>query len=329
MSVTPSTPTAPPHAPAAAPSPGGVTPGVSPLEVIRQLPATVVAFLAVIAAAIAIIAWPTLIKLVHVWNVDPDYSHGFLVIPASLVFCGVAWNRWQAQRQTQVKASPAPRSGGLVTGGAEIVLGLLLHWVGLLFDVPLVDVVGLICLLRGTVLLVAGEEFNRAMAFPVLFLIFMAPLPPSMQQSIALFMQQMVAIVSAGILDLFNMRVFREGYIIHLAHEGAGTLRMEVGEACSGMRSMTALLALSLAIAFLLNGSRGYWWLLALCGLSAAIVANIIRVVMCAPIMVFLGKQYAEGTYHQAHGLVLEGAAAVVLVIVAFALLKFTSPAKT
>jgi hypothetical protein len=161
MSVTPSTPTAPPHAPAAAPSPGGVTPGVSPLEVIRQLPATVVAFLAVIAAAIAIIAWPTLIKLVHVWNVDPDYSHGFLVIPASLVFCGVAWNRWQAQRQTQVKASPAPRSGGLVTGGAEIVLGLLLHWVGLLFDVPLVDVVGLICLLRGTVLLVAGEEFNR------------------------------------------------------------------------------------------------------------------------------------------------------------------------
>ena len=39
----------------------------------------------------------SLMRLAQVWNEDPDYSHGFLVIPASLFFCGVAWQRLKEQ----------------------------------------------------------------------------------------------------------------------------------------------------------------------------------------------------------------------------------------
>ncbi|HTN77131.1 MAG TPA: exosortase/archaeosortase family protein, partial [Pirellulaceae bacterium] len=265
---------------------------------------------------------PTFIRLVKFWWVDPDYSHGFLVIPASLFFCGIAWQRFQTEAAHHQLA--ATDSRGVIWGALEIALGFVLHLLGLAFDFYLVDVISLICILRGTLLLVAGPAWNRAFAFPALFLIFLAPLPPVAHQKLAIFMQQSVALVSTTILDACGVPIHRQGYLMHIPG-----YTMEVGEACSGLRSMMAILALAVAIGFLVNGSQRYCWILTMLALPIAGAANCLRVVLTGIIMLTLGREYAVGVYHEMEGMVLEAIAAGILVTVAFALLRYDRPTTT
>jgi exosortase len=263
------------------------------------------------AVGIALLFAPSFVRLAQIWTDDPDYSHGFLVIPASLFFCGIAWQRLKAQGPITFGG------GGIALGVSEILLGVMLHWGAMLFDVLLVDVLALICVIRGTVSLIAGPQVNGAFAFPALFLVFMAPLPPTVHGAIAIFMQQTVAIVSTFVLDLFNVPVFREGYLIHLPGLGAP---MEVGEACSGIRSMIAILALAVAIGFLANGSRFYCVTLTALALPIAGLANCIRVILTGVILMTLGREYAEGLAHALEGMVIVALAAAILVAVAWGL---------
>jgi exosortase len=289
----------------------------SPLSALRALPATVLATLGGICLAIGALYWPTIVALVEVWNKDPDYSHGFFVIPLSIFFCYLAWQRWQASPARV--AVDAPQAGrGVVTAGAETVLGLMLHWVALLFGVLLLDVLSLICVIRAALKITAGAEVNRLFAFPALFLIFMAPLPMLAQQALALFMQQTVAMVATAMLEVLQVPAIREGYMIYLP----GAQPMEVGEACSGLRSMTAILALGCAIGFIVNGSRWYSWTVALLAIPMAMFANVLRVVLSGGILMTIGAKYAEGTHHMMQGLVLEGIAAAMLVLAAVGLRK-------
>ena len=271
----------------------------------------------VVAALVALFA-PTFARLLAIWSEDPDYSHGFVVIPASLYFAYVAWQRAQEQGKPLELAADARWQGGL-----SILLGVVLHWAALLFDVLIVDVLALIVVLRGVLKLVAGRRINEVFAFPALFLLFMAPLPPPVHQAVAIFMQQTVAAASTLVLDLSGVPVHREGYLIHLPR---GYL-MEVGEACSGLRSMIAIIALAVALGFMTNGPKWYRWTLGLMALPIAGLANCIRIVLTGVILMNLGREYAEGLFHQLEGAVLIALAALMLMGLSYCLLQCSAPA--
>jgi exosortase len=265
------------------------------------------------AAAIALLYLPTLLRLYPIWNEDPDYSHGFLVLPASLGFAYICAQRLQARAW-----SFDSTTGTAVMACVEIVIGLFLHVVGYLFDVSVVDVLSLVCVVRGSLLLVAGPQVNAAFAFPAMFLLFMAPLPPVVHQGLAIFMQQTVAAVSTFTLDVFNVPVYRTGYIMHLPQGYV----MEVGEACSGLRSMIAIVALSVALGFLMNGPRWYRWTLALLALPVAGLTNCLRVVLTGVILMNLGKPWADGIFHTLEGMVIVMLAAAIQLAISYGLLR-------
>lgn len=270
------------------------------------------AMLGLAIVSIIAIYIPTLLRLTKVWYEDPDYSHGFLVIPASLFFCGIAWQRL-------AEGGPLPAvERGVMGGMLQIVLGVVLHWIALLIGLLILDVLSLVCVVRGVLKLVVGNAINDAFAFPALFLLFMAPLPPQVHQGVAIVMQQLVALVSTTVLEACGVPVFREGYLIHLPD-----YTMEVGEACSGLRSMIAILALGVAMGFLLNGPSWYRWTLGLVALPIAGIANCIRVVMTGAILMTLGPKYAEDMFHTMEGLVIVILAALMLVGVAMGLRSF------
>ncbi len=278
-----------------------------------SVPAWLWALAAVAAGVVLAMFAPTFQRLLHLWNIDPDYSHGYLVGPASIFFAAIAWQRFQEQGSTALSAT----SGSVIYGVLEILFGVALHLLGLLFGVLLVDVLALICVLRGSLLLIAGPAWNKAFAFPILFLIFMAPLPPQAHQALAIFMQQTVASVSSLILNACGVDTYREGYFMHIP----GYV-MTVGEACSGLRSMMAILALAVAIGFMVNGSRFFSWTLTALALPVAGLANCLRVVLTGLIMLYIGREYAEDMYHTLEGVVMSAVAAGLLVAVAFGLWK-------
>ena len=266
-------------------------------------------------ALVVVIYWDTLQQLRAVWDKDPSYSHGYLVPVASLAFAVLAWQRGRPDFASALTAQ------GMPSGVAEILLGLGLHAASWLLTLLVLDVISLICVVRGLLLLIGGPSVNQKFGFAALFLIFMAPLPPPVYQAAALTMQHFVSIVSTACLDLLGIAAYRQGYFIHLADYS-----MEVGEACSGLRGMMLMLALSVALGELFQSRLMGRAVLLILALPMAIAANCLRVTLSGIIMVFLGRRWAEGVFHTLEGLATTLIAAGALFVVALALARFEQP---
>lgn len=270
--------------------------------------------LAVPLLAVVAIYWSTFKQLITVWDEDPNYSHGFVVPFFAL---GLAWVAYQ--RTNLLPAGNTASRSNLIWGSIEIACGLALH-IGCIFlgKVGLfLDVAALIFILRGIVLALGGSTANAAYGFPMLFLIFMAPLPAPVYEPIARSLQYVASVTASNMLELTGIAVLREGYVIHVPGH-----QMEVAGACSGLRSLTAVLALALAIGYLSGRGMPYRWALALLAAPVAVAVNCLRVYGTALIMLTWGPQWATGEAHEREGMVMVGVAALVLVGLAWLLAK-------
>lgn len=245
--------------------------------------------LALAALPVAALYWRVFPALVSNWELDPNYSHGYLVPVVSLYFAVMAWREYGAPIRARVAGSD------VLKGVAEILLGLVIHTISL--SNLLLDVAALICILRGSLLVLGGRDANRDYGVAALFLIFMAPVPALWYQPFAILMQQIASSVSEFTLDLFGVSVFREGYLIHLPG-----YTFEVGAACSGLRQLVAVLALSVAIAHLSKRGAAYGWTLGLLSIPIAVAANCLRVTLSGFIYIWFGRQWAEGIFHTLEG---------------------------
>ncbi len=283
----------------------------SPSAIGVKMPAVYV--LLAVATAIAVaVYWTTFVELVRIWDIDPNYSHGFAVPVASVIIAVIAWRR----REQPPQFGPVP-GATLATGGLLVAGGLLLHLFALFITNLLFDVVSLVLVLQGVLLLAGGRQLRTIFSFAVVFLVFMAPLPAAWYQPIAIAMQQMVSAISSAILEMCGIRVFRQGYLMHL-RDG---FTMEVGEACSGLRQLTAIAALAAAVGWLANRGVGYRIMLFLLAIPLAILANCLRVSASGLILLWFGRKWAEGVFHMLEGLVVVAIAAALLLLVAWLLL--------
>lgn len=264
---------------------------------------------ALLLTIVLAIFWNSLVALEKVWSVDPSYSHGYLVPLAAIGFAVLAWRRGRPELAAELS------SREMIAGSAEILLGLVLHAVAFLMSLLLLDVIALICVLRGLLLLVGGRSVNAKFGFAALYLIFMAPLPAIWQQPLALGMQHFVSTISAAALEILGITAFRQGYIIQLTD-----YTIEVGDACSGLRQLTAIIALGIAVGEIYQSSTISRWLLAFLALPVAVGANCFRVTMTGVIMVFFGPQWAEGVFHTLEGLAVTILAAGALMAIAWGL---------
>ena len=250
----------------------------------------------------------TLASLVQVWNLDPNYSHGFLVP------LGSAAMAWFAARRLGDGGTRA-QSSELVRGTIRILAGVLLHMIAWLLDVLLLDVVALICVLQGILLCLGGRPVLRTFRFPIWFLVFMAPLPMAWYQPLALSLQQQVSVLSGWALNALGIVAYQEGNLIHFSGH-----RIEVGEACNGLRQLTGMVALAAAAGYLSRRSAWFGWTLALLAVPIAILANCGRVVLTAGILMAWGASWVEGTLHVVEGLFTIGFAVLVTLAAARAL---------
>jgi exosortase len=249
-----------------------------------------------IGLAITVYA-PILYYMALHWYQVEDYSHGFLIVPLAIYF---AWEREPQLRKARIEPS--------WWGIAPLALGTLTLAVGRL-GVELMNMrVSFVLTLIGLVLLLFGRRVFQILAFPLGFLFLMVPLPQSLVNVVAFPLQLIAADWAVNLLYHLHVPALREGNIIHLPDT-----TLFVAEACSGLRSLMALITLGVVFAYFFRKSWGERIVIVLSAIPIAIVVNALRVAISGVLAYRYGEKVAEGAIHQFQGLTTFGAAFLLL----------------
>jgi exosortase len=233
---------------------------------------------------------PVLGRLMQQWYDDPNYSHGFFVLP----FSGyLIWNK-----RDKIAAIENFPSGG---GAILVVASLALLGLGSLGSELFLQRISLIGVIAGLISYFAGWRRLWAVAFPVAFLSFMIPLPAVIYNQIVFPLQLLASRFATSCLETVNLfPVLREGNLLILDHYS-----LEVVDACSGIRSLTSLLALAMGYSYLVERKVTIRILIVAAMVPVAIVSNGTRVVITALLVNYFGTRAAEGLMHSFSGWVI------------------------
>jgi exosortase len=229
------------------------------------------------------------IKLVIDWYNIPDYSHGFLVPLFSLF---LLWDKREKIAATPVRPTWA--------GVPMIILGLLI----LIFGVYGVDLftsrVSFVILLTGLIWTFLGGEMLKQLRFPVFVLLLAIPFPAIIFNQITFPLQLLASRLASMTLPLLGVPVLQEGNVIQLP-----VMKLEVAEACSGIRSLMSLFTLAVFYGYFLERTTKRRILLALASIPIAVAANAIRIVGTGLCVQYWDPVKALGFFHEFSGWVM------------------------
>jgi exosortase len=250
-----------------------------------------------VAALLAICYGPVLIALANQWNYDPDMGHGFFVP----LICGyIVW-----QKRGEIANRPAkPNWWGLAI---VVWAGLQLYIATLGAEIFLARTSFVISII-GAVLLLGGTEYLRIFAFPLFLLFFMVPIPAIIYNEVTFPLQLIASSAAENAIGWLQIPVIREGNVLELADQ-----KLNVVEACSGIRSLLTLTFLSLVYGYFLEKRTWVRVLLFFSTIPIAVVANAGRVTLTGVIANFR-PDLAEGMFHEAQGWVIFMVALVILI---------------
>ena len=163
----------------------------------------------------------------------------------------------------------------------------------------------IVVVLLGTVLFVFGWEYLKILWLPLGYLVFAIPPPKPLYVAMTTPMQMIAAKTGVIILALFGTEAQQQGNLIDVFNGTPNPLRLNVEEACSGMKMLVAFFALAVALAY--STARPMWQkvFLAVCALPIAILCNGLRVALTGEMGVRLGQQWTEGKTHEYVGMLM------------------------
>ena len=202
-------------------------------------PATVAGLVALILGAWAY--WPTLAETINAWGSNPDYAHGYFVLPVA------AWLLWQ-RRASLPWERLRPAWGGLLL----LLLAAVIRLIGARFYLPRLDGWSIPIWLGGVCWMVGGPRFLRWCAPSVAFLWFMFPLPGTVETFLSLPLQRIATRLSTWALVCLGQPAIAEGNTILL-----GEQTLDVERACSGLRITYGIAALAVGYALVFR-TRGW-----------------------------------------------------------------------
>lgn len=283
-----------------------VTTTVSPTEANRSLGAsagswpTIISVL-VVAAVVAIgLFWGAATSAVRVWYESSAYNHGFAILPI------VGYLIWM-RREALAVLPPKPFLGGLVPVGAASAIGVVGH----VTQVDFVQQLGLVLLFSSIVLTVLGLRITRVLAFPLFFLLFAIPFGDSLVP----WLQDITAEFVVRGLRLFGIPVFIDGVMISIPNGN-----FEVAEACSGLRFLTATLALGFLCMNLLFHTLWRRLVFLVLSLVVPIVANGVRAFGIVLLAYVSDNEIAVGIDHLIYGWIFFAFVTAILLAIAMML---------
>lgn len=243
----------------------------------------------VLGAVFAWAYWPTLVGLVRVWDREPDYSHGYLVVPVALYFLWVRRERF-----------PGVASGLAWPGLGLIALSIGVRMLGDRLYLEAVDGWSILLWVAGVVWLLGGWRVCWWSLPSVVFLWFMVPLPYRVERWLSQPLQRVATHMSCWALQFLGQPALGEGNTILI-----NDFPLEIEQACSGLRIFVGIVAL--AFAYLIIFRRAWWEkaLLLVSVLPIALVANSARIVITGLLYQYVSGEAAQRFAHDVAGWVM------------------------
>jgi exosortase len=228
-------------------------------------------------------------KLIFDWYDLPDYSHGFLVPLFSLY---VMWESRATLRNTPVHQSWA--------GLSLVVFGLAIVILGVYGADLFLSRISCLILLAGLIWTFLGWAMLKALRFPLLTLLLAIPFPEIVFNKITFPLQLLASDLASALLPLFHVPVLHEGNVIELP-----VMKLEVAEACSGIRSLMSLFTLAVFYGYFLEKTTRRRIILALASVPIAVTANAARIVGTGLCVQYWDPDKALGFFHEFSGWVM------------------------
>lgn len=278
----------------------------------RTNAAGVVLFCLLIAVSIPIF-WIGLKSLAQAWA-TPEYSHGPLIPIVSL---------YLFLRELRQSPLPARNVTDRMPGVFVIALSLILAIGGNLARIPDIVTYAMIIWIGGVVLVIFGWKRGRTHQLPVLHLIFMLPLPQILYWKLTIFLQLISSEIGVWIISALGVSVFLEGNIIDL-----GVYKLQVAEACSGLRYLFPILSFSYLFAILYSGPMWHKALLLVSAAPMTVLVNSVRIGIIGVLVDRYGISQAEGFLHFFEGWIIFLACIGLLFLMAICLQRLTKNPK-
>ena len=239
--------------------------------------------------------------IVYKWVNDSAWSHGFLIPLFSLYFL----NQYKMQI---LNLQTKPNYLGLFF----LMCGILFYPLNIVhLHYGYLSPIGMIATLGAVVLFLGGWGLIKYTWLPIAYLVFAVPLPERYYVSLTIPMRQWAATAATSLLNLVNdlhlvkdLQATANGVVIDVIYKGHRLdPPLDVAEACSGMRLLTAFLALGVAMAYLHYRPAWQRIVLLLSTIPIGIFCNFVRVTVTGFIYVMLNPKYAQGVYHDMLGM--------------------------
>lgn len=251
-----------------------------------RIPKTTWVILGFTALVVIVVYFEGLSEMVRFWNEREEYSHGFL-IPFITLF--LIWQKSENLRLIEFSGS--------WFGLAIVVAALLLNLVGELSALFIIVQYAFLLVLVGLVLSYTGWKGLKKLSVPLVFLVFMIPLPGFFYNNLSLQLQLISSRLGVDFIRLCNISVFLDGNVIDL-----GPYKLQVVEACNGLRYLFPFMSLAFLSAYIFDGAFWKKVLIFLSSIPISIVMNSVRIGIIGVLVEYFGTGAAEGFLHDFEG---------------------------
>jgi len=267
-----------------------------------------------LAAAVFFLYASVLNRLGRFWWEDENYSHG-LLIPFIIGY--ILWSERDL-------LAGAPRRPRFASGVVMILGALLMLWAGTAGAELFLQRASLVLLLAGVVVYFWGFALLRLTLVPLFLLALAIPIPAILFNKIAFPLQLFASRCAVWAMRQFGIPVLRDGNVIELMPLNSSvTKKLEVVEACSGIRSLMTLVTLAVVFAYFTAPTAGpgggdssarrtlrnwgFWRgvILVVAAVPIAILTNAMRVSGTGILARFYGTEVADGFFHSFSGWVV------------------------
>jgi exosortase D (VPLPA-CTERM-specific) len=258
-------------------------------------------------AAVLVMFQRTILYIFANWERE-EYSHGYLIPVISLLLL------WQRRRQFQQMPFSPSWAGVLL-----MTFGVGLYFISAFAAITTLDAYAFVIVIAGAFLAVTGWSAFRVALPALALLLLMVPIPAFFFNNLSSSLQLVSSQIGVAVIRMFGISVFLEGNVIDL-----GSYKLQVVEACSGLRYLFPLLTLGVILVSLVRFPLWIRLLIVVSTIPITVLMNSFRIGVIGVLVEHYGIEQAEGFLHDFEGWIIFMACLLLLVLEIWVVVRLT-----